>query len=159
MFGRGSGEVRKSWFVFAMMLLVLPGCSNSDDKEAPSDELANSMKAIFDYKINGVLESQSDELTRWLANARNSGEDGQYFMKQEAKGNRMYTYVYRKGYSDYEVSFIYEPSDPMMRGKVHVNGIKKSDADSFVQIKTVNDLSFLFILSDKSLNDKLKVVS
>lgn len=151
--------MRKVWFVFVLVLLVMPGCSNSDEEVLPSDELANSMRAIFEYKLNGVLENQSDELMRWLTNARNTGEDGQYFMKQEAMDGRMYTYVYRKGYSDYEVSFIYDPSDPIMKGKVHVNGINKSDMDSFVQIKTVNDLSFLFILSDKSLNDKLKVVS
>ncbi|ANY75230.1 hypothetical protein BBD41_23115 [Paenibacillus ihbetae] len=68
----------------------------------------------------------------------------------------MYNYVYRKGASDYEVSFIYSPDDTRSKGSVHVSGINHSANDSFVKIKLINDLSIQVILSDDPLGKKLQ---
>ncbi|MOA51898.1 hypothetical protein D3C78_1751070 [compost metagenome] len=93
-----------------------------------------------------------------MANARETGEEGRYFILQANTEDKdtMYSYVYRKGYSNYEVSFIYDPSDTINKGKIYVTGTIKNPNDDFIQIKSINDLSILFILSDESLKDKLE---
>ncbi|WFA16988.1 hypothetical protein ERY13_06400 [Paenibacillus mucilaginosus] len=115
------------------------------------------MNSIISYKLNEVEDEHTETVNQWLANAKETGAEGQYFLYQNSTKDNAYSYVYRKGYSDYEVSFIYDPSDSTNKGKVYVNGIKKnSNNDTFIQIKTINDLSLLFVLSDESLQNKLK---
>jgi hypothetical protein len=69
-----------------------------------------------------------------LANAKETGVDGQYFLYQDSTKDNAYSYVYRKGYADYEVSFIYDPSDSTNKGKVYV-GVELSDDNNIYTIK------------------------
>lgn len=140
--------------MFSMVILVISGCSSQKNQEL---NVESSMNSIISYKLNEVEDEHTEKVNQWLANAKETGAEGQYFLYQDSTKDNAYSYVYGKGYSDYEVSFIYDPSDPTNKGKVYVNGIKKnSDNDTFIQIKTINDLSILFVLSDESLQNKLK---
>jgi len=137
-----------------LFLFIIAGCSEQEDVN-----LDVSMERIFDYKIHEVEAVQSDDIKKWLNNARTTGDEGQYFTYQDVSEGEDYTYsyVYRKGYSDYEVSFIYEPSDSSAKGKIHVTGINNNSInEKIVEIKSINDLSILYILSDVSLKNKLK---
>ncbi|MDR9856455.1 hypothetical protein RJP21_22895 [Paenibacillus sp. VCA1] len=136
------------------------------DQGAPVREMSDwdvyeesTMNTIINYKLNTVEEEHSSEINKWLANARETGEEGQYFTYSYSDNTKenMYLYVYRKGYRNYEVSFIYDPSDSNYPGKIHVTGINKDkENDDFVQIQSINDLSIQIILSDESLKNKLK---
>ena len=89
-----------------------------------------------------------------------TGEEGQYFTFQNGSESAeyMYSYIYRKGYSNYEVSFIYDITDQTDRSKIYVTGTEKNpNNEKIVEIKSINDLSTLFILSDESLKDKLEL--
>ncbi|MEI0737243.1 hypothetical protein VQ056_12180 [Paenibacillus sp. JTLBN-2024] len=104
--------------------------------------LLAEMDRVIHYKWNAVEKEHADQVNQWLAKARETGKVGQYFIYQEGtKPENLYSYIYRKGYADYEISFIYDPSDPGNRGQVHVTGMKEDlNNDNFVQIKTINDL-------------------
>lgn len=135
-------------------IFIISGCSKSEEQKI--NVLEKNMSEVIDYKLNSVVEAHTTEVNQWLANARENGIEGQYFMLQDKYEDKMYSYVYRKGYSNYEVSFIYDPNDTQSKGKIHVTGIGKNSNDSFIQIKHINDLSILFILSDEKLENKLK---
>lgn len=136
------------------LVLIIMGCSTEEKVN-----LEDSMNAIIDYKLYEVGSEQSDKVKQWLTNARLTGEEGQYFIFQDGSEDKdyMYSYVYRKGYSDYEVSFIYDPTDPINKGKIHLTGIEENPInEKIVEIKSINDLSILFILSDERLKNKLE---
>ncbi|MGF7048610.1 hypothetical protein J2T13_003118 [Paenibacillus sp. DS2015] len=147
--------MRTNILIFIMLfVLIFSGCSTEEKVN-----LEDSMNAIIDYKLHEVGSEQSDEVKKWLANAILTGVEGQYFIFQDGSEGKdyMYSYVYRKGYSDYDVSFIYEPTDQSNRGKIHVTGTEKNPInEKIVEIKSINDLSILFILSDESLKNKLE---
>ncbi|MFC6333145.1 hypothetical protein ACFP56_10970 [Paenibacillus septentrionalis] len=135
-------------------ILIISGCATQG-----AVNLDVKMAHIIDYKLYDVGADLSDDVNKWLINARMSGEEGQYFIYQFANKDKRYmnSYVYRKGSSDYEVSFIYDPSDSSAKGKIHVTGIgEELGNEKIVEIKSINDLSFLFILSDESLKDRLE---
>jgi len=137
------------------LILVIAGCSAQ--KEQQKNNLESSMNAVLNYKLNEIEDVHIDKVSQWLDNARRTGEEGQYFTFQDNTEDYIYSYVYRKGYSNYEVSFIYDQNDTSSKGKVHVTGLSKNPTDDkFIQIKMINDLSVLFILSDESLKNKLK---
>ncbi|SDJ99505.1 hypothetical protein [Paenibacillus sp. OK060] len=146
----------KNLFLILSFILILTGCSIQ--KEQQKKDLASEMDSVINYKLNAVEAEHAEKVNQWLAKARDTGEVGQYFIYQDGTNKEdLYSYVYRKGYIDYEVSFIYNPSDPNNKGKIHVTGLNKDlKNDNFVQIKSMNDLSILFILSDESLKSKLK---
>lgn len=150
------GGTMRNLVLILSFVLVISGCSIQ--KEQQKEDLASAMDGVISYKLNAVEEEHAEKLNQWLANARETGEIGQYFIYQDGTNKEdLYSYVYRKGYTDYEVSFIYDPSDPNNKGKIHVTGINKDlKNDNFVQIKSINDLLILFILSDESLKSKLK---
>ncbi|MGZ7444300.1 hypothetical protein [Paenibacillus sp. TH7-28] len=136
------------------ILFVICGCSTQEKVN-----LEDSMKAVIEYKQYEVGSEQPDEVKQWLDNVRSTGGEGRYFILQDHdKGeDYVYSYVYRKGSSDYEVSFIYDPSDESNKGKIYVTGINNDPSnEKIVKIKSIkNDISTLFILSDESLNNKL----
>jgi len=137
-----------------LFMFMIAGCSEKEEIN-----LDISMGRILDYKIHEAGAVQSDDIKKWLTNARMTGEEGQYFTYQDVSEGEDYTYsyVYRKGYSDYEVSFIYEPSDLSAKGKIHVTGINNNSInEKIVEIRAINDLSILYILSDESLKNKLR---
>ncbi|WP_339324668.1 hypothetical protein [Paenibacillus sp. FSL W8-0194] len=137
-------------------ILIFTGCSIK--KEPHKKDLESEMDRVIQYKLNAVEKEHADQVNQWLAKARETGKVGQYFIYNEGTNtDNLYSYIYRKGYADYEVSFIYDPSDPSNKGQVHVTGMKEDlKNDHFVQIKTINDLSILFVLSDESIKSKLK---
>ena len=137
-----------------LLMFMIAGCSEREEIN-----LDINMKRIFDYKVHEVGAVQSDDINKWLTNARMTGEEGQYFTYQDVREDEDYTYsyVYRKGYSNYEVSFIYEPSDLTEKGKIHVTANNNNPInENIVEIRVINDLSILYILSDESLKNKLK---
>ncbi|WP_176854275.1 hypothetical protein [Paenibacillus sp. OK060] len=153
---KSEGGIMKNLFLILSFILILTGCSIQ--KEQQKKDLASEMDSVINYKLNAVEAEHAEKVNQWLAKARDTGEVGQYFIYQDGTNKEdLYSYVYRKGYIDYEVSFIYNPSDPNNKGKIHVTGLNKDlKNDNFVQIKSMNDLSILFILSDESLKSKLK---
>ncbi|MFF3923144.1 hypothetical protein [Paenibacillus lactis] len=136
-------------------MLLMTGCSG---KEAKVPDLDQRMTKVISYELNQVEPEHSEQVRDWLAKARQTGKEGQFFVHSFGKDtdDYMYNYVYRKGSSDYEVSFIYNPDDPRNKGSVHVSGISQSANDSFVKIKLINDLSMLVILSDDPIGKKLE---
>lgn len=143
-------------FLFILLLIILTGCTTNEENQ--DDYLEGIMRNVFVHELNEVEPEHLEQVNNWLANARQSGEDGQYYIYSfnDDSSDYMYSYVYGKGYSDYEVSFIYNRSDSKNKGKIHVTGLKgKSVEDTFVKIKSINDLSILFILSNDTLADKL----
>ncbi|GIQ70411.1 hypothetical protein DUZ99_19625 [Xylanibacillus composti] len=142
-------------FSIVILMTLISGCST--EKEQEIYDLESSMVEVFHYELDVVEPGHADEVNQWLENARLTGESGQYFIYQDNTREDLYAYVYGKGYSDYEVAFIYNPKDPVTKGQIHVTGIMgDSKADHFVQIRTINDLSIMFTLSDESLQEKLK---
>lgn len=113
------------------------------------------MNSIYSIKTNIIEAEHKDKVNQWLADARKNGKEGQYFIYQVETSKVIFSYVYRKGYTNYEVSFIYDPSEPKLKGNIHVFGAKKSPQDTLIQIKSIHDPSMLFILDDEKLKSKL----
>ncbi|OOC62597.1 hypothetical protein BBD40_12440 [Paenibacillus ihbetae] len=149
------GRAMKYIIGFILLILLMTGCSG---KEANVPDLDNRMSKVFSYELNQVEPEHSEQVRDWLAKARQSGKEGQFFVHsfRNDTDEYMYNYVYRKGASDYEVSFIYSPDDTRSKGSVHVSGINHSANDSFVKIKLIDDLSIQVILSDDPLGKKLQ---
>lgn len=145
----------RNLILILLCVLVVTGCSIQ--KEPQNEDLVSAMAGVVSYELNTVEEEHVEKLNQWLANARETGEVGQYFIYQDGTNKEdMYSYVYRKGYTDFEVSFIYNPGDPNLKGEIHVTGINKEmQSDNYVQIKSINYLSILFVLSEESLKSKL----
>lgn len=123
------------------------------------EHLDDILPTVFTYELNQIEPEHSREVNEWLTKARQSGEVGKYFIHSfnNDTDEYMYTYVYEKGYSDYEVSFIYNPKDLQNKGSIHVTGLKNNSInDSFVKIKSINDLSIRFIMSNDTIEEKLK---
>lgn len=108
--------------------------------------------------MNEIEPEHTEKINQWLAQARQTGIEEQFFTNtiRDDSSEYMYSYVYGKGYTDYEVSFLFNSKEPTNKGQIHVAGFNKNSTnDSFVQIKSINDLSILFVLSEESLRDKL----
>lgn len=149
------GETVRAFLLLFSFIWAITGCS--DQEEQHKNDLETAMGAVFSYKLNKIEEEHKDKVNKWLAEARETAEEGQYYIFQESINDYMYSYVYRKGYTQYEVSFIYNPGDPTIKGRVYVTGNNKDlNHDNFVQIKSIDDLSILFVLSDEGLSNKLK---
>ncbi|TYA13514.1 hypothetical protein FRY98_12760 [Paenibacillus faecis] len=135
-------------------LIVICGCSTQKEVN-----LEDRMKGVIEYKQYEVGAEQSDEVKQWLDQVRSTGEEDRYFILQDPDEDEgyVYSYVYRKGSSDYEVSFIYDPSDQSSTEKIHVTGINNDPSnEKFVKIKSIkNGESTLFIFSDESLKNRL----
>lgn len=147
----------KKNLLLIVMLLILSACSKSEEKTTAQldDILAN----VYTYELNQVEAEHSQQVNDWMTKATQTGEMGQYHIHSfnNDTDEYVYTYVYGRGYSDYEVSFVYNPDDPVSQGSIHVTGLKNnSGSDSFVQIRLINDLSISFIMSDETIGERMK---
>jgi len=139
-----------------LMVIIMSGCTNNQENEV--DVMEKLMENVITHQLNEVEPEHRDEVNKWLSDAKLNGEEGQYYTKSysDETSEFMYSYVYGKGYSDYEVSFIYTSSDEEYKGKISITGLKNTkEENTFVKIKSINDRSIMFILSDESLTDKL----
>ena len=136
------------------ILFVICGCSTQEKVN-----FEERMKAVIEYKQYEVGAEHSDKVKQWLDQVRSTGEEDRYFILQDPDEEEgyMYSYVYRKGSSDYEVSLIYDPNDQSSTEKIHVT-VRNNDPSNkkFVKIKSIkNGESTLFIFSDESLKNRL----
>jgi hypothetical protein len=149
------GSMKKIWLIM-IVVIILSGCTATREKEERS--LGSIMKNIITHELNEVEPEHKDEVNEWLADARLNGTEGQFYIKaySDETSEFKYSYIYGKGYSDYEVSFSYTSSDLTSKGDIRIAGIKGENyADSFVKIKSINDRSIMFIVSDEnSQNNK-----
>lgn len=150
--------MRARWLTVGLCLgLCLTGCTAEGAKKPPVS-LESAMQHVYSYSLNEIEPEHVEEVTQWLADAQAEGADGQFFIKsfQDDTSEYAYTYAYADGYADYEVSFIYTPKDPVSTGKIHIAGTRKDSlAHHFVQIKTVNDLSIMYIVADERMEELL----
>src|SRR5690554_3606602 len=142
-----------------MLLIFIIGCSTKSEKSKA--DLKSVMSSVITHELNQVEPEHKEEIEKWLNNARKSSEKGQYFTNslENETGEYLYTYVYGEGYTDYEVAFIYNQQSTSTKGSIRISGIEDnsvSEHGSFVKIRSFNDLSILYILSDNTLEDKLK---
>lgn len=96
--------------LFILMLMILTGCVANEETQ---DDLEGIMRNVLTHELNQIEPGHLEQVNNWLDNARKTGEEGQYFTHSfnDDTSDYMYAYVYGKGYSDYEVSFIYNRSD------------------------------------------------
>lgn len=151
--------MRTRWLTVCLCFgLFLTGCTFIG-AEKPSASLESLMQHVYSYTLNEIKSEHVEEVNQWLADAEAEGEEGQFFIKSyhDDHSEYTYTYVYAKGYTDYEISMIYTPKDSVITGNIHIAGIKTGpQAQNFIQIKAVNDLSLGYIVSDERLEEKLK---
>jgi len=150
----------KYWITLMLLLFLLTGCS-TNSQENKVDYLESVIGNVFTHELNHIEPEHQGEINNWLNSARKSGEEGHYFIKslEDVTGENLYTYVYGKGYTDYEVVFIYNRRDNGNEASIRVTGLdgnSESENESFVKIKCINDLSIQYILSDDTLEDQLK---
>lgn len=136
------------------ILFVICGCSTQEKVN-----FEDRMKGVIEYKQYEVEAEHSDKVKQWLDQVRSTEDKDRYFILQDPDEEEgyMYSYVYRKGSSDYEVSLIYDPSDQSSTEKIHVTGRNNDPSnEKFVKIKSIkNGESTLFIFSDESLKNIL----
>ncbi|NMO96595.1 hypothetical protein [Paenibacillus lemnae] len=104
------------------------------------------MSELVSYELDQIEPKHEERIRDWLNDVQQNGGEKEYFIHSfdNETADNMYAYVYGKGFTDYEVSFIYNTSNN--RAEVHVAGIEgQSETDHFVKVKMINDQSITIV--------------